>query len=139
VQDSILFWNAVALEANRVSHSDPDKREQNGPPLSARALAIVHLAMYDAYAGIVGGSAFPRYLPSVTASGSTARDAVAGAAHTTLVGLFRTQKDFFDAQLSAFDANNLDGSFKFGQKVGEALLALRAGDMDREATGTSSP
>ena len=37
------FWNAVALEANRVSHSDPDKREQNGPTLSSRALAIVHL------------------------------------------------------------------------------------------------
>ncbi len=31
--DSILFWNAVALEANRVSHSDPAKGEQTGPPL----------------------------------------------------------------------------------------------------------
>jgi len=48
--DSILFWNAVALEANRVSHSDPDKRQQNGPTLSSRAIAIVHLAMYDAFA-----------------------------------------------------------------------------------------
>ncbi len=46
--DSILFWNEVALEANRVSHTDADKREQNGPTLSSRAFAIVHLAMYDA-------------------------------------------------------------------------------------------
>jgi hypothetical protein len=135
--DSILFWNAVALEANRVSHSDPDKREQNGPTLSSRALAIVHLAMYDAYAGIIGNpAAFPRYLtPGPTATGSSARDAVAGAAHTTLVGLYRAQKDFFDAQLSAFDTSNPDGSFKFGQKVGEALLALRAGDMDARSDG----
>jgi hypothetical protein len=62
MQDSILFWNGVALEANRVSHSDPDKRQQNGPTLSSRAIAIVHLAMYDAYAGITGGANFPRYL-----------------------------------------------------------------------------
>src|SRR5436189_212870 len=61
MQDSILFWNAVALEANRVSHSDPDKRQQNGPTLSSRAIAIVHLAMYDAFVGISGGG-LPRYL-----------------------------------------------------------------------------
>jgi hypothetical protein len=61
--DSILFWNAVALEANRVSHSDPAKGEQTGPTLSSRALAIVHLAMYDAYAGVENNTAtFPRYL-----------------------------------------------------------------------------
>ncbi len=63
--DSILFWNAVALEANCVSHSDPDKREQNGPTLSSRALAIDHLAMYDAYAGVENNAVtFPRYLPT---------------------------------------------------------------------------
>lgn len=138
MQDSILFWNAVALEANRVSHSDPDKREQNGPPLSARALAIVHLAMYDAYAGVVGGTNFPRYLVGgpLSSGASSARDAVAGAAYTTLLGLYRTQKDFFDAQLSAF-GNNIpgDASFKFGQKVGEFLLELRSHDMDARSDG----
>jgi hypothetical protein len=134
VQDSILFWNAVALEANRVSHSDPDKREQNGPTLSSRALAIVHLAMYDAYAGIVGGAGFPRYLnPPPAPAGSSARDAVAGAAHTTLVALYRAQKDYFDAQLSAFDTGN--PSFGFGQTVGTTLLNLRAGDMDARSDG----
>jgi hypothetical protein len=138
--DSILFWNAVALEANRVSHSDPDKREQNGPTLSSRALAIVHLAMYDAYAGIVKNATnFPRYLvsgPSPAPTAVSARDAVAGAAHTALVGLYRTQKDFFDAQLSAFDTSNPgDPSFNFGEQVGKALLALRAGDMDARSDG----
>ncbi len=61
--DSILLWNEVALEANRISFTKPEamiedmngnkKPEQNGPTLSSRALAIVHLAMYDAYAGVV--------------------------------------------------------------------------------------
>jgi hypothetical protein len=40
--DPILLWNEVSLEANRVSHTN-GQGEQTGPPLSARALAIVHL------------------------------------------------------------------------------------------------
>ncbi|HEX8137702.1 MAG TPA: hypothetical protein VF544_08940 [Pyrinomonadaceae bacterium] len=134
MQDSILFWNAVALEANRVSHSDPDKREQNGPTLSSRAIAIVHLAMYDAFAGIVGGAGFPRYLnPAPPPAGASARDAVAGAAHTTLSALYRTQVDFFNAQLSCF--NTADPSFAFGQTVGQTLLNLRSNDMDARECG----
>jgi hypothetical protein len=134
MQDSILFWNAVALEANRVSHSDPDKREQNGPTLSSRALAIVHLAMYDAYAGTVGGAGFPRYLnPAPTSPSPSARDAVAGAAHTTLSSLYPAQRGFFDAQLSCFDTAN--PSFTFGRTVGTTLLGLRASDMDARDCG----
>jgi vanadium chloroperoxidase len=137
MQDSILFWNAVALEANRVSHSDPDKREQNGPTLSSRALAIVHLAMYDAFAGIVGGAPFPRYLnpapPAPVAPPATARDAVAGAAHATLSALFTTQREFFDAQLSCFDTTG--PSFAFGRTVGNTLINLRANDMDGRSCG----
>jgi membrane-associated phospholipid phosphatase len=137
MKDSILFWNAVAIEANRVSHSDPDKRQQNGPTLSSRAIAIVHLAMYDAYAGIVGAG-FPRYLgapapPSPAPPVDTARDAVAGAAHATLSALYSAQAHFFDAQLSCFDATS--PSFVFGRDVGRALLTLRANDMDARDCG----
>ena len=45
--DAILYWNNVSLEANRISHTN-SKDEQTGTTLSSRALAIVHLAMYDA-------------------------------------------------------------------------------------------
>jgi len=137
--DSILFWNAVALEANRVSHSDPDKREQNGPTLSSRALAIVHLAMYDAYAGIVGSAGFPRYLdpppnpPQPLPPPATARDAVAGAAYTTLSGLYKAQRDYFQAQLSCFDIDT--PSFDFGVSVGKKLLEIRSNDMDSRDAG----
>ncbi len=135
MQDSILFWNAVALEANRVSHSDPGRRQQNGPTLSSRAMAIVHLAMYDAYAGVIGGAGFPRYLTGgiPAPAGSAARDAVAGAAHTTLTALYSLQSEFFDAQLSAFDRTN--PGFAFGQKVGRDLLDLRRNDMDARDCG----
>jgi hypothetical protein len=131
--DSILFWNAAALEADRVSHSDPDKREQNGPTLSSRALAIVHLAMYDAYAGVVGAQRYFNPLPPLPPAGTSAPDAVAGAAYTTLAALYKTQREFFDAQLNCF--NTADPSFTFGMAVGRALLDLRANDMDARDCG----
>jgi membrane-associated phospholipid phosphatase len=135
MQDSILSWNAVALEANRVSHSDPGRRQQNGPTLSSRALAIVHLAMYDAYAGIIGGAPYPRYLTGLgtpVPAGTSARDAVAGAAWATLRILYSLQAELFDAQLSAFEQN---ASFAFGVKVGQRLLELRGNDIDARDGG----
>ncbi|MBP6748618.1 MAG: phosphatase PAP2 family protein [Xanthomonadaceae bacterium] len=52
-QDPALYWNLVALDVNRLAHSLKGSR-QGGPPMSARALGIVHLAMHDAWFGIVG-------------------------------------------------------------------------------------
>ena len=97
--DAILIWNAVALEANRISHTERDKIEQAGPPLSARALAIVHLAMYDAYASVKGNP--PELLPYLPGlppapAGASTQAAVAAAAHTTLSALFTQQSAFFD-------------------------------------------
>ena len=48
--DRILYWNDVALEANRrdfsnVAGTAQPMPEQGGPTLSSRALAIVHLAI----------------------------------------------------------------------------------------------
>jgi vanadium chloroperoxidase len=136
MQDSILFWNAVALEADRIAHTDPDKREQNGPILSSRALGIVHLAMYDAYAGVQNSSGtFPRYLPAPPppAPGASHRDAVAGAAFTTLAALYKKQREFFESQLAAF--NTANPSYAFGVAVGDAMLAKRANDMDGRDCG----
>src|SRR5215203_3115426 len=96
--DPILFWNHVALEANRISHTN-GQDEQTGPTLSSRALAIVHLAMYDAYAGVINTPAnLPRYIPNPPSpvTGASADAAVAAAAHEALSNLFPSQKSFFD-------------------------------------------
>ncbi|NJN39322.1 MAG: vanadium-dependent haloperoxidase [Acaryochloridaceae cyanobacterium CSU_3_4] len=122
--DSILFWNDVALEANRVSHTD-GKKEQNGPTLSSRALAIVHLAMYDAYAGINGG--LPAYLPGLPSGNGSPQAAVAAAAHATLSTLFPSQKAFFDTKLSEA-GTILDPGHDFGIAVAQAILQDRAAD-----------
>ena len=82
--DSILYWNDVSLEANRISHTN-GKGEQTGPTLSSRALAIVHLAMYDAYAGVAGNPPdLPHYLTPGPVPGASVDAAVAAAAHATL-------------------------------------------------------
>lgn len=134
--DPILFWNAVALEANRVSHTN-GKGEGTGPTLSSRALAIVHLAMYDAFAGVANTPALPLYLPAAAIqplppAGTSAEAAVAAAAHATLSKLFPSQKPFFDLQHQAAGitgaAAAIDDGHQFGLRVAQAILADRKDD-----------
>jgi vanadium chloroperoxidase len=134
--DPILAWNQVALEANRNSHTN-GAAEQVGPTLSARALAIVHLAMYDAYAGAVNDAVnYPRYLaaPPLPSSAVSVEAAVAAAAHTTLVALFPSQASFFDQVLAAVGQQS-DPGHAFGVSVGQAVLANRANDPGAGSSG----
>lgn len=133
--DPILYWNAVALEANRISHTN-GKKEQTGPTASSRALAIVHLAMYDAFVGTDKATtpAQPHYLPTPpTAAPNASIDAaVAAAAHLTLGRLFPSQKAYFNGKLAEADAQILPAGKSegtaYGLQVGAAILADRAGD-----------
>lgn len=134
--DSILDWNGVALEANRVNHTNGQDQKEVGPPRSARALALVHLAMYDAYAAVDSSAGLPPYLPNLppVPKGASARAAVAGAAYTTLSELFRSQQSFFDIKLKEL-GNTTDPGHGFGVKVAQAILQDRAADPDASATG----
>src|SRR4051812_17316386 len=114
--DPILFWNGVALEANRVSHTN-GAGEQTGPTLSSRALAIVHLAMYDAFAGVTTSpGSLPRYIanPPSPAAGAGVGAAVAAAAYWTLSRLFPSQESFFNAQFAAV-GDPADAGHAFGE------------------------
>jgi membrane-associated phospholipid phosphatase len=140
--DPILYWNAVALEANRVSHTN-GKGEQTGPTLSSRALAIVHLAMYDAYAAIRRNATtdvnLAPYLPGLPPppAGAAVAAAVAAAAHATLSALFPSQKPFFDRQHSAANltADGLDAGHAYGILVAQQLLAKRQDDPGNSDNG----
>jgi hypothetical protein len=139
IMDPILYWNAVALEANRVSFTNGQK-EQQGPTLSSRALAIVHLAMYDAYAGVRNNPTGPGvnlspYLPNLPDSGtdgspSAAAAAVAAAAHATLSFLYPSQKPFFDLKhaQAGLAGNSLAAGHDFGLLVAQSILAKRQDD-----------
>jgi vanadium chloroperoxidase len=137
--DHILYWNNVAIEANKrdfsnVPGTNKPSPEQGGPTLSSRALAIVHLAMYDAHAGVVNNPAvLPRYLnpaPALLPGATNAAAAVAAAAHDCLSALFPRQKPHFDAAHAAAGLSEpgLAKSNEFGQAVAKAILMDRAGD-----------
>lgn len=140
--DPILYWNEVALEANRVSHSN-GKNEQTGPTLSSRALAIVHLAMYDAYAGVRGNPVAPvnlsPYLPGLPnpAPGASADAAVAAAAHATLSQLFPSQKPFFDLKhtQAGLQGIGLAAGHAYGLLVAQKLLEKRQSDPSASDNG----
>ncbi|MGZ9116411.1 MAG: hypothetical protein ACXW3J_08015 [Methylocystis sp.] len=55
MRDYVMLWNAVALEMNRRDHTGRMNAKNNrGPTASSRALAIIHLAMHDAFFGLTG-------------------------------------------------------------------------------------
>ena len=141
--DPILYWNDIAIEANRVSHTN-GAGEQTGPTLSSRALAIVHLAMYDAFAGITKlPGVLPPYLSGLPVPPANAglEAAVAAAAYDTLLALFPTQKPFFDARLAAavIPAGGKVQGTAFGKQVAAAILADRAGDPSASDAGYVAP
>jgi hypothetical protein len=132
--DSVLDWNAVALQAVANDHtpsivSTPD---QGGPTHTSRALAIVHAAIFDAVNSI-DRSFVPYVAAKGGAKGASIDAAVARAAHDTLVNLYPTQKGFFDDKLvEALDAIPNGRAENLGQVVGafvaKAILAARKKD-----------
>ncbi|KAM7188069.1 Phosphatidic acid phosphatase type 2/haloperoxidase [Naviculisporaceae sp. PSN 640] len=136
----ILYFNNVALDLNRLSHSLP-AAPQTGPALSSRVLGILHLAIHDAYFAIhpPAGGSFTTYLPELPPLDgvSNARAAVAGAAITVLLTLYATPSpDIAEATtfaLGQFISKAVDGfphvdvlqpDFQFGRAVALAILNL---------------
>ena len=89
-RDAVLDWNAVALQAVAVDHShiygDP---EQGGPTRASRALAIIHVAMYDAANSV--NPAHKPYHAWHPIRGASLDAAIATAAWHTLSDLYPLQ------------------------------------------------
>lgn len=146
--DAILYWNDVcdSVVKQDYSSSSPSLNpnpEQVGPTHTSRALAMVHLAMYDAFVGVVKSaptylSFNPSELPSTT-SITAARAAVGAAACLLLITLYSRQKSdiqqrhqTFITQLNGNDPAIARG-LAWGRTVANAMLA------DRNNDGSESP
>ena len=141
----ILYWNHAGLELNRLTHSETVFGPQQGPPISARALGILHMAIHDAYFAIHPSGSFTTFLkPEGTSSnlpdptGKTdAEQAVAGAAITVLEKLYSQCKP----SVSRLGTNHLverleqlktgfigldpnSASFKYGEELGKVMFDL---------------
>jgi hypothetical protein len=136
--DVILQWNAVALDALKNDYALGHTPDQGGPTRDARALAIVHAAMFDALNSIRGHCA-PYLTVAANAKGASIVAAVAKAGHDTLVQLYPSQTVSIDAALAATLAGIPNSPLKsrgvaVGAFVAAAILSARAGD---GANGTS--
>lgn len=102
----LLHWNTVAIDASGLDHT-PVRRgddrvygEAIGPGRSARAMAIVHIAMFDAMTAVQGGYQPYTRIPSVENPESvSSQAAIAQAAHDTLRAMYPSQRAAFARQL----------------------------------------
>ena len=100
-RDSILDWNAVALAAVAEDHSGSfGKPDQGGPTRASRALAIIHVAMFDAANSVSPTAEF--YLLSRVDNSASLDAAVASAAAETLTALYPKQSRVFSLALNKY-------------------------------------
>ena len=158
--DPILFWNDVAIEVHRRDFAfdkDPVSGQvigpqQGGPTRTSRALAIVHIAMYDAwngakatgnnYLGQGARPALPTAPPPVPPPkrNAAAGVAVAAAAMTALNSLFSNQLAYIEQKMleycatstaATLTATQISAYENYGRQVAEVLLMLRDPMVDK--------
>ena len=134
----VLRWNQIAVDASGLDHTPValgDTRkygEQLGPGRSSRAMAIVHISMFD-----VVNTMLPRYRPYTRLKQppllTSMFAAIAQSAHDTLGAMYPSQTAAFDDALAEDLATIPDGRTKangiaFGHQAAAAILLLRAND-----------
>jgi len=128
-------WNEIAVNASGVDHTPvaPGEQrvfgEQLGPCRAARAMAIVHIAMFDVVNAIAGGFKSYTGIPAAR-PGASMSLAIAQTAHDTLSRLFPSQKPSFD-QLLAEDIAQLGAqpdAITLGRREAKAILSIRSND-----------
>ena len=136
--NAVEHWNAIAIDASGLDHTPPAPGEirgygeQLGPGRSSRAMAIVHVAIFEAVNAIAGSRASYIGLAPVPRDASVDA-AIAQAAHDTLVEVFPSQAAIFDAELTSGLARVRDRrarllGVRIGNEAARRILAKRATD-----------
>ena len=128
----VLLWNQAALHAIRTTRTPP--------PVAARALAITHTCMFDAWAAydtVANGTRFAGTLrrPAAERTRANKEKAVSFAAYRALVNLFPSQTMMlFDPLMSelGFDASDTSSDARTPGGIGNlacgAVLTFRHRD-----------
>ena len=122
--DVVTQWNTAALTAIRSNRTPP--------PIASRALAMLHVSMFDAVNGI-GRSYEPFFVREMLRGSGSEEAAASAAAHKVLVSLFPASEAVFDdlhaATLAAIKDRPLkERGIAWGESVAEQILAWRAND-----------
>jgi hypothetical protein len=132
----VLIWNEETLESIR--------RLPPAPTVAARALAIVHTAIYDAWAAydpLAVGTRLGAGLrqPETERTQANKDKAISYAAYTALVDLFPARQSFFDQQMAtlgyATDGSDLSSAASVGRIAAETVLEFRHTDGSNQANG----
>jgi hypothetical protein len=136
--DSVHRWNQIAINATGLDHTPVAPGEnrvfgqQLGPGRSSRAMAIVHIAVFDAINAMLGG--YQSYSGVLAPQGAISMDAAVGqAAHDALVALYPSQAPNFDSLLAhdlaqIKNKNEKANGIDLGQRAAAAILAMRVND-----------
>jgi hypothetical protein len=128
-KSAVVKWNQTFIDAVRAGTL--------GPPMVARAMAIVNTAMYDAWARTTKtalATQSPANRAAFVADAKAQEIAVSMAAYRALVDLYPEQKDRFDNALKGFglDANDssqgLANPVALGNLSAALLLGFRQND-----------
>ena len=129
--DAVRRWNGIMLDANAADHGLPIPN-QLGPLRTARAFAIVQIAIFDAMNAVAG--VYRGYTGLSPINGPASIEAaVAQAAHDTLSDLFPSQATTFDRLLADELRSMGEGRPKrsgvdLGRRAAAAILELRTND-----------
>src|SRR5437762_2837825 len=136
--EAVHRWNHVAIDATGLDHTPvaPGENrvfgEQFGPGRASRAMAIVHVAIFDAIDAVTGQY---QSFTGIKASQQSVslRAAVGQAAHNTLASLYPSQKPIFDAALAGelarvSSTQQKTGGIALGRQVAAAVLVSRVDD-----------
>jgi hypothetical protein len=133
----LVYWNQIAIDASGVDHTPVvagESRvfgEQLGPGRASRAIAIVHIAIFDAVNAIYGrwnSYANIAYGPP----NASVNAAISYAAHDTLVAMFPSQAPTFDSALAddlqLIDDEGTELGRRLGQRAAALILAIKSSD-----------
>jgi hypothetical protein len=133
----ILSWNAALLAAVRAT--------KMAPPITARALAIVHTAVYDAWTPYTEGAkptaSAPLRRPESERTLDNKSKATSYAAYRTLLDLFPTLKALFDDLMMSLGYDPADTSTgdllpsAIGNLAAQRVLDARRDDGSNQANG----
>jgi len=132
--DSIHRWNQIAIDASGLDHTPgtPAFGYQLGPGRASRAMAIVHIAIFDSANAVLGG--YQSYTGIGSVKPPVSLDAaVAQAAHDTLSALYPAQAPTFDSALTIdlgkiANKNERANGVLLGQRAASAILSMRTND-----------
>jgi hypothetical protein len=135
----VVKWDDELLQTIRANPGG------TGPTITARAIGVLHTAIYDAWAAYVPVADGVHYRGKATGSSSeeNKEKAISFAAHGTLVWLFPGRKaadgitSDYDLQMQelGYGLNDSSEPAQIGRAAAQATIAFRGGDNSNQANG----